>query len=142
MCALADLCLVVCDPAKIEELWQHVEPVLAPAFGDKTAPDSTIESTLEALRRGAALLWVVWSEDRRKILAAATTEIWNLASRKVCVVTSCAGQSVEEWSHYLRDMERYAREEGCDVIRIYGRKGWKKFFPDYIEPWTTIQKAL
>jgi hypothetical protein len=137
---LADNILVCVDPERVDEIWPHVKDMLAKAFDGRTS-DSTLASTEEALRTGRALLWVVWAEGK-KIEAAATTELWSMPRRKVCVITACGGSDLEGWKHYMADFEQYARDEFCDVLRIYGRKGWKAVFQDFREPWVTLDKVL
>jgi hypothetical protein len=123
----------------ITEFWPHVSGLMARAF-ENTRADSTLESVEEALRCGKSLLWIVWRADR--IVAAATTELWLTPARKACVITCCAGTELETWRGFMADFETYARNEGCEVIRIFGRPGWKRVFPEFREPWVTIEKAL
>ncbi len=135
----ADAVLLCVDPAKIDEIWPHVSSLLAKAF-ENTRADSTLESIEATLRRGLTLLWIVWASEQ--IVAAATTELWVTPARKACVITCCAGAELETWKGFMADFERYARDEGCDVIRIFGRPDWKCIFLDFYEPWLTLEKAL
>lgn len=132
--------LVCVDPAKIDEIWPHVAPILAKAF-EEIAADLTLESAEQSLRSGSGLLWIVWS-DQRRIIAAAITELWETPRHKICVITACAGSDLESWKHYMTDLEQYARAEGCAILRVAGRRGWKNIFRDFREPWITLQKEL
>jgi hypothetical protein len=132
--------LVCVDPEKIDQIWSHVAPLLSRAFAE-IASDVTLESVEKSLRSGSALLWIVWS-DRRQIIAAATTELWETPRHKVCVITACGGSDLQSWKHYMTDLEHYARSEGCAIMRVCGRRGWKGVFQDFREPWITLQKDL
>ena len=35
------------------------------------------------------------------------------------------------WLHLLDGIEAFARAEGCDAMRIIGRKGWARVLKDY-----------
>jgi hypothetical protein len=96
----------------------------------------------EDIAAGRAQLWIVW--DGNEIIAAATTELIQMPSKKVCVLGSCAGRDLRKWDHFLADLEAFAKREGCDRLRIYGRPGWKRILArnGYQAPWDVLEKAL
>lgn len=78
----------------------------------------------------------------KRILSVTTTKIVDTPTKRLCVITSCAGSDVREWHHFIADIERYAAQQGCHAVRIMGRPGWKRVFPDYHEPWICLEKQL
>lgn len=131
--------LVCVDPEKVDELWPHVRPFIDAAFDTELGDDNT-DSVKADLDARHALLWIVWNGN--KLIAAATTKIVRVPAKKLCIITTCAGQDLSRWLHFLVDMEKYAKAEGCDAMRIMGRRGWKAMLPTYHEPWVCLEKEL
>jgi hypothetical protein len=131
--------LLCVAPHLVEKIWPHVvhfiEQALWTGIGDDDI--ATIKDDLDA---GHSLLWVVW--DGSELIAAATTKLIKVPTKKLCLITSCAGKRLERWRQFIADLEKYAASEGCDALRITGRPGWKAIFPDYREPWVCIEKNL
>lgn len=131
--------LVCVEPAKIDAIWPHVAVFIHTAYWTGIG-DDTPESLKIRLDEGRALLWIVW--DGKGILAAAVTEIVQVPARKLCMITACAGRELHRWRHFIANLEAYAKTQGCDVMRVHGRVGWKSVFPDYREPWVALEKGL
>lgn len=134
---------VVCvDPDKIDVIWPQAAHFIHAAFltglGDDTA--ETIKADLDAKR---ALLWVVW--DGKGLIAVATTTLVVVPNgNKLCIVTSCAGRELPRWLHFIGELEKYAKDEGCQKLRLTGRAGWKEWLKDrgYRQPWMCLEKEL
>jgi hypothetical protein len=69
-------------------------------------------------------LWL--SVEGGAIMAALTTSLEpmrnGLALRMVC----CGGSRLDLWKDCHRQIEEFARAEGCDRIRSEGRPGWSR----------------
>jgi hypothetical protein len=99
--------------------------------------------------RGDALLWLALSREGGagvRIDAAAVTELHRTEWRKVCVVVACGAPShVSErrrWIGLLERIEDFARAEGCEAIRIIGRKGWARVLTSYQAKRIVLEKDL
>lgn len=84
---------------------------------------------------GDQLLWLAISDH---IEAAATTHLSN----NVCTIVACSGHQRERWLPLFRQIENYAKAEGCRCIRIYGRKGWERVLDGYRVEHVILEKAL
>lgn len=131
--------LVCVDPAQVDAIWPHVKAFIDSAFMSGRG-DDTPETIKADLDTGCSLLWVVW--DGSGLIAAATTKIMDYPNKKACRVTCCAGRELPRWISFMTDLEKYAREEGCAVMRIEGREGWKAMLPDYRQPFVVLERAL
>jgi len=129
--------LLCVDPARVAEIWPHVEPLLAQAY--REGADDTLAAIEADVPAGESLLWVVWDDA---ITAAATTKIMRTPTRKVLRVECCAGRDVARWIGFIRALEDYGRRQGCEVCRVEGRKGWRAMLTDYREPWIVLEKVL
>lgn len=131
--------LVCVDPKRIDEIWPHVSGFLASAF-ERGIGDDDLESLKQDLDARQSLLWVVW--DGKGLLAAATTKLLKMPTKKLCVISACGGRELRRWRRFIAELESYAKAEGCDAFRMMGRPGWKAVFPDYREPWVCLEKGL
>ncbi len=134
-------CTIVAQ-SNIEFIWSSVEHFIKSAytkhFGDETETD-----TLELLRLGKAQLWI--AHDRRGIRAAAITRLATMPNgRRICFCMACGGEGFEDWAAQgIREIEKFAKVNTCDAVRLSGRKGWREFKKHgYIEPFVILEKAL
>lgn len=131
--------LVCVAPQRIGEIWPHIEHLLATAFHSGRG-DDTLESLKADLDRGDSLLWIVW--DGKALIAAATTKIIDVPTKRLCVISACGGRGLPRWKRFIKELENYAKTEHCDALRVMGRFGWKAILPNYTQPWVCLEKGL
>lgn len=131
--------LVCVPPAQVAAIWPHVAPFIESAFLSGRG-DDTAETVLADLVAGNSLLWIVW--DGSGLIAAATTKIIDAPAKRICVVTSCAGREMPRWISFIDDLARYAADEGCAVLRVEGREGWKATLPGFRQPFVVLERSL
>lgn len=104
--------------------------------------DYPLEYVHDKLTKKESLLWIVW--DGKTIHGAGTTEICGVLNtdKRVCVITSFGGR--REHFQLVKRIEQYAREEKCELVRLYGPKGWARMLGDqgYEQPWIALEKRL
>ena len=146
-------CQAVCvDPARLHEAWPPVAPLIRRAVERGGLGDA---GQLERdLHNGSALLWLAWDPRSAtepggtRIEAAAVTQLDAANGRKFCTIAACGGRGLKRWRALIGALERFAREEGCTSMRIYGRRGWARVLPDYrlhsivlekeLDPWAAV----
>ncbi len=133
-----DTQLVCVDPAHIREIWPTVGRLLKQAIV-KTGL-SAFATVERDILDGISLLWVAWNGTA--IEAAASTSLQQTEAGKVCVITACAGVGMTRWQSLIRGIEDYAAAEGCQCVRIFGRKGWGRVLDGYNETFAIIDKRL
>lgn len=91
---------------------------------------------------GGALLWLVWEDP--VVLGAAVTQISQAETSKYCMIVACGGECAMSWIPLISKIETYARNEGCELMRILGRKGWVRVLKDkgYAESRVVLEKRL
>ena len=126
-----DLCCV--DPKDVGQIWEYAGPMIRAAIERTNLSDfADIEKDVLA---GNQLLWLAVSDH---IEAAATTHL----SRNVCTLTACSGHQRERWLPLFARIEKYAKDEGCSAMRIYGRKGWERVLDGYRAEYVILEKSL
>ena len=92
------------------------------------------------VKSAGAILWVAYVN--RELASAAVTQIDQTERSKVCTVLACGGSGVNNWIQLLELIETYARNNGCDLVRFMGRKGWKQLLPEYRTDKVIMEKRL
>jgi hypothetical protein len=132
-------CHLICiDPAQAHEFWPHAASLIKAAM--EKGRLSSYAEVEHAVRNGNALLWLAW--DGEKIKAAAVTELTHANGEKFCTIVACGGRDRSQWLPLLADLEAYGRTQGCNAMRIYGRRGWRKLLPDYRTTRVLLEKEL
>jgi hypothetical protein len=129
--------LICIDPARIDDMWPHVRDKIRAAV-ERTGLSSFADIESDVLT-GMQLCWIAW--DGKEILAAATTRLIKPYD-KVCELTACSGYQMAQWLPLLRQIEAYARAEGCRKMRILGRKGWERVLDGYHVEHVILEKGL
>ena len=113
--------LLCVDPARVMEVWPLVRDMIDEGYaatGELTPPDLP-----QWLADGKGQLWL---SVEGHIVAALTTSLVpmrnGLALRMIC----CGGGRMELWKDCHRQIEEFARAEGCDRIISEGRPGWSR----------------
>ena len=126
-----DLCCV--DPKDVAQIWPLARDLIRAAI-DRTGLSDFADIEREVLT-GDQLLWLAISD---RVEAAATTHL----SRGVCTLTACSGHQRERWLPLFSRIEKYAKDEGCSAMRIYGRKGWERVLDGYRVEHVVLEKGL
>ena len=132
-------CKAVCvSPSHVPAVWPFAKPLIEAAMRRGGVSDfSGVERDVFS---GAALLWLAW--DGREIAAAAVTELTLVHGRRLCTIVACGGHDRKRWLHLLADLENFARREGCEATRIYGRRGWVRALHDYRATRVILEKEF
>lgn len=125
--------LLCVDPKEVSQIWSYAGSMI------RAAIERTGLSEFEYIERevlaGDQLLWLAISDH---IEAVATTRL----SRNVCELTACSGHQRERWLPLFAKIEKYAKDEGCHTMRLYGRKGWERVLDGYRIEHVVLEKAL
>lgn len=125
--------LLCVNPADVHKTWPLARDLIRAAIERTGLSDfSDIE---KAVLAGDQLLWLAISDH---IEAAATTHL----SRGVCTLIACSGHQRERWLPLFSRIEKYAKDEGCSTMRIWGRPGWQRVLDGYRIQHVCLEKDL
>lgn len=99
------------------------------------------EDIYNCLKKREMQLWI-YCVTIDNIISCAITEISNFPQVKICTVLYVAGENLSDWIHYRHSIEQWAKENDCYQIEAYGRMGWTKVVPDYIDVGRIYRKVL
>lgn len=103
-------------------------------------PRGTLEGILDEVEQEHAQLWCVLSDQ--EWCSVIVTRILHFDSCDVFRVQLCGGEQLHSWKHLMPDLEGHARDLGCSMIEILGRRGWGRVFPEYRERSILMEKEL
>lgn len=130
--------LICVPPERIMDIWPAVAGMIDEGYAATNEP--TPADLPCWLIQGKGQLWV--SVFDGAIIAALTTSIvprrHGLALRMVC----CGGSHMSVWRDCHRQIEDFAKAEGCDHVTSDGREGWKRVLPGYKVTKVTLEKRL
>jgi hypothetical protein len=126
------------DPAYVSRVWPLVAHLIRAAM--RKGRISEFADVEAAVLAGAQLLWV--AADRQAIWAAAVTQLSRTNGEKFCTIVACGGRERARWLALKAELEAFAKAEGCAAIRIHGRRGWAREFPDYRLTRILLEKEL
>lgn len=124
-------------------VWDKVEPFLARAT--ERGREYGTEDILKALLQRNMQMWVAYEGETFEtadIFAVCITEIIITPRRKACSILIGTGKRREEWQGFRSAIEQWAREQGCEAMKVIARPGWERVFTDYRKTHTLLEKAL
>jgi hypothetical protein len=116
--------LYVVSEEQVDELWPLLSPFLESSLyvGD----EFTIDDLHKEVKSKQGLLWMGFS-DNHGVYGAAITEIIQYPKKKVFLI-KYLGAKPGAMAHLLgtamETFRKLAVEWECDVVQLYGRKGW------------------
>lgn len=113
----------------IELVWPNIQGYMVGAadftFGRFMAED--IKNDL-LTKQGQQQLWVAF-ENKDDYYGAVVTEISQYPRMRALVMHFTGGVQLPKWKKpMLEILQKFAKENDCDVIESYGRPGWEKVF--------------
>jgi hypothetical protein len=118
------------DPERVHEIWPHIRHFIRSAI-DRVGLNAFSEIEADVLEK-RSLVWIAWNG---RIVSAGVTQLCN----GVCTLVAYGG---ERHDHLITIIENYARAEGCQRMRILGRKGWSRVLKDYRQPCILLERQL
>lgn len=92
-----------------------------------------LEQLTERIASGEVQPIVIWDEDAKEARGLAGFRVFLRGDDKIAEVIWLTGFGREAWMHLLGDFEDYARSLGCAGVRLFARRGWKRFLTGYRE---------
>lgn len=112
----------------IETFWPHADKNIAKVI-HRMDDDVSIQEVYEDLINRKRQLWLVFKKG--EVVASVLTLIKEYRGKRVGVLTHAGGVGARDWFHIVNPIGAYFKAEGCEKFKIYGRRGWKKYLPDW-----------
>jgi hypothetical protein len=103
---------------QIPIIWPVASPLIDKAL--RLGSIYTLDSVYEGLCDKKMQLWM-YGHD-----VALVTSIQVKEGKKFCLLLALGGEDLSSWFQYLPIVEDWAKDEGAEEVRVYGRLGWVK----------------
>ena len=101
---------------EIPAVWSWVKPLVEKALD--RGSNYTVEQIYDGLCCKEMQLWAYGTQ------AALVTTIQTKGGITFCLLLALGGRRMSDWFEYLPIVESWAKDEGAQEVRIYGRPGW------------------
>lgn len=129
---------------QVNEMWHIVLPFIKRAL-ERGHGEYEAEDIYFAIIKGEMQLWAVYGAEISRLSAICVTEVIQFPKKKMASVVLISGEGIHDWMHLLPEViEEWAREKGCEEIRVNGRAGWLKALAvyGYSKRYITVGKKL
>lgn len=113
----------------------HIEAVIN-RVDDETDIDEIYDELIAQKRQ----LWMVFKKG--EVVASVLTRITICNGKRVGYLTHAGGQGANEWFDIVNPIGEFFKAEECEKFRIFGRKGWKKYLPDWRNDLIMFERKL
>ena len=90
---------------------------------------------LETLQQDKFQLWVVWDKEKEtpyeKYNGVLVTEIIAKQLSRVCHIFIMNVKNRQKFTHLIKVIEDFAKEQDCDMLELIARPGWQKILQNY-----------
>ena len=109
----------------VNKVWSSAKPLIQKAL-DYSFNEATIDDIHEQVLQGRQTLWL--GVEAKELVCAGTSSFVVYPQKNVLRINFFA--TVSGYAEYLKDlfvqMQDYGRDNGCDVIETWSRKGLSK----------------
>jgi hypothetical protein len=113
-------------PEHIELVWPNIEQYMSGA-AQYTYNRFNTDDIKKDLINKPQQLWIAYNEE--EVYGAVVTEIIVYPKMTTLMMHFTGGKKLPRWKQpMLKLLQRFAKDQGCNVIESYGRPGWEKVF--------------
>ena len=115
--------------------WHEIQPLVQEALDHGIGESSSHNIFMECMATNAQC----WEHQG----LIGITRFIQYPQYKQLQVVVCSGENLwADGPECIEVFESFARDTGCRNVAVWGRKGWKRFLTNYIEPYTILVKEL
>lgn len=111
--------MIQVSAADLSDAWRQVEPWIAQAV-EVNQGDENVTDVLIALARGQYTLWY----EPKYFAAVSRIERWP--RQTVGTIVYLGGRDLSVIELAFEEARMFAKKNGIDVIRVFGRPGWER----------------
>jgi hypothetical protein len=113
-------------PEHIELVWPNIEQYMSGAAQYTYNRFNTNDIKKDLINKPQQL-WIAYDEE--EVYGAVVTEIIVYPKMTTLMMHFTGGKKLPRWKQpMLKLLQRFAKDQGCNVIESYGRPGWEKVF--------------
>ena len=91
--------------------------------------ERSLQDLIHEIARGEKQVWLHTEGD--KFNATVVTQVTQFPGKKTCEILYLGGDKAIKYLDDIREIEVWAKAEGCHDIQVIGRDGWAKVLKQY-----------
>jgi hypothetical protein len=117
---------------RIDEYWDELKPLISKAIQNRRFTETeTLDMIYLDLKCGIKQLW--FGSDIVGY-GVAITAIRQYPKVNILEVNYVAGERIRGFFlHFYEEVKSFGRENGCTILRGFGRIGWLRLIPDEVK---------
>ena len=119
---------------------QRVRELLGP-LETRSRGRTSLNEIVDQARKKECQIWAVFGDGHMTSAVVTRVVVYEASGRTIFRI-DFAGGRLEDAVAYMPQLELLAEAAGCDAMRIEGRAGWKRIFPDWQEVSRVIEKEV
>lgn len=109
--------IITYNERQVPYVWYYIVPFIQRAL-DRGCRYS-LEDIYDGLRKQNLQLWTWQPKEIEAVMITAM-------SGDECYIATMSGENMKDWLPHIKDVEEWAKSNGCKKIIIQGRKGWSR----------------
>jgi len=130
---------LVVDDSNLGLHWPRISAWIITAL-DYGSGRYTVADIYAAIGNKKMVVFVLYQGD--EATAVCVTEIISYPAKKAISIVIMVGKRRHEWLHYLKHIEAFGRDRGCQIIEAWARPGWERVLTDWSKTHVLLEKDL
>jgi len=131
---------VLLSREQITEHWHQVKGLLQQALDHGVGESKLSDYLMHALEMKAQI-WVVLDE-KDLIVCAAITQFIDYSSQRSLHIVGVAGVDFQTWADQYYVVEKFAKDNNCLRVEMWGRQGWEKVLPKAVPGFKKVYTVM
>ena len=116
----------------IEKVWIKVEADVKSAL-ERSGQYANSNHIKQHCLKNEMQLWILWDKENKdeKYHGVVITEVIQRPLIKVLNIRIMVGKNRHEWQKYIKYIEDFAKQNGCDKMELIARPGWERVLKQF-----------
>ena len=110
---------------KVEDTWSMVSNNIADALA-RSNNYALADHIKKWILANKMQLWILWDSKDKKYYGVVVTEIIQKPLQRALNVKIMTGSHRDKWQHLIKQIEKFAWHNNCDLVELIARPGWKR----------------
>lgn len=110
---------------KVEDTWSMVSNNIADALA-RSNGYALADHIKKWILANKMQLWILWDSKDKKYYGVVVTEIIQKPLQRALNVKIMTGSHRDKWQHLIKQIEKFAWHNNCDLVELIARPGWKR----------------
>jgi len=129
-------------PEEVEYIWPHITALLETVL--ERQDGHSLDDIKHQIQHGQKHLWVLVTITNTSVIAhaVAVTQFTYYPQKTTLFIQLMAAEDIDLIGEPLKEIEDFARQNGCGDVEFWARPGLVKYLTDYAPRYVVASKQL